>query len=189
MSARIWTSLLLAFTIVAQLSVPAGLIVRRELALHRGIVLRFRTAPVDPADAFRGRYVALGFVERSAPCSVAFRPHQPLYVRAETGADGFARLVDAARHPGSTGVWFRASSGYSGGTTSVLVDLPFDRFYLDEDAAPQAEKIYREANRRNPAAGKTRETWLQVRVYHGLAVPEDLCIDGRPIGEALRQAR
>ena len=187
MSARTWIALLLGVAVAAQLAVPAGMIVRRELVLHRGVALRFRTAPVDPYDAFRGRYVALGFDERSALCEDKFRAHQSIYVRAETGTNGFAHLAEAARQPGGTGVWFRASANYSTDGKSVTVDLPFDRFYMDEKSAPQAEKLYREINRRNRPAADKRETWLQVRVYRGLAVPEELYVDGRPIREALRR--
>jgi len=187
MSARTWIALLLGVAVAAQLAVPAGMIMRRELVLHRGVALRFRTAPVDPYDAFHGRYVALGFDERSVPCAARFRPHQSIYVRAETGTNGFAHLVAAARQPGATGIWFRASASYNTGEKAVMVDLPFDRFYMDEKSAPQAEKLYREINRRNRPAADKRETWLQVRVYHGLAVPEELYVDGRPIREALRR--
>jgi len=189
MSSRTRMTLFLALTFVAQLAVPAGMIVRRELALQRGAALRFHTAPVDPYDAFRGRYIALAFNERSVPCAETFRAHQSIYVRAETGTNGFASLVEAARRPGDTGVWFRASAGYGAGEKAVSVDLPFDRFYMDETSAPQAEKLYRAINRRNRPAGEKRETWLQVRVYRGLAVPEELYVDGRPIRAALRQTK
>ena len=113
MNARTSMALLLALAFATQLAVPAGMIVRRELALQRGVALRFRTAPVDPYDAFRGRYVALAFNERSVPCAETFRAHQSIYVRAETGTNGFAHLAEAARRPGGTGVWFRASADYS----------------------------------------------------------------------------
>ncbi|MBD3853743.1 MAG: GDYXXLXY domain-containing protein [Acidobacteria bacterium] len=51
------------FTVVAlvQLTVAGGAIVRSELALRTGEAFRFRIQPVDPVDAFRGRYVAIRF--------------------------------------------------------------------------------------------------------------------------------
>lgn len=59
-------NLLLALLVVlaaAQLAVPASMIVQRETVLTQGRVYKFKTAPVDPVDAFRGRYVALRFEE------------------------------------------------------------------------------------------------------------------------------
>ena len=46
---------------VVQIAAPASMILRRERALDRGERFLFRTAPVDPYDAFRGRYVAPSF--------------------------------------------------------------------------------------------------------------------------------
>lgn len=56
-----WTPRLLVLLCVIQLAVPAFMIVRREHALSMGRAFKFRTAPVDPYDAYRGRYVALNF--------------------------------------------------------------------------------------------------------------------------------
>ena len=49
--------------LAAQFSVMGLMIARREMTLRNGVVCRFLTAPVDPYDAFRGRYVALNFAE------------------------------------------------------------------------------------------------------------------------------
>jgi uncharacterized membrane-anchored protein len=56
-----WRLLVFAVVGLAQLAVPASLIWKREQTLRHGSVWKFRTAPVDPVDAFRGRYVALEF--------------------------------------------------------------------------------------------------------------------------------
>jgi len=47
--------------VLAQLLVPIRMIWERESAIHKGEVLHLKTAPVDPADPFRGRYVRLNF--------------------------------------------------------------------------------------------------------------------------------
>jgi uncharacterized membrane-anchored protein len=139
---------------------------------------------VDPYDAFRGRYVALSFDGRSAPCPDAVRRRQTVYVCAEADTNGFARLTRAALRPDAAGVWFRARASHGpgpngAGDKTLPLDLPFDRFYMDERAAPRAEELYRRANRR----GGPQDAWLQVRVHRGLAVPEDLYVSGRPIRE------
>ncbi len=53
--------LIAAFFCVALLQIytPVSMIIARESTLKEGVLFRFKTAPVDPYDAFRGRYVAL----------------------------------------------------------------------------------------------------------------------------------
>src|SRR3546814_15739493 len=55
--------LLLAIALVLQWALPASLAARSEYVLRNGARYYLRTAPVDPADAFRGRYVALQFAD------------------------------------------------------------------------------------------------------------------------------
>ncbi|MFL6501202.1 MAG: GDYXXLXY domain-containing protein, partial [Candidatus Udaeobacter sp.] len=54
---------LLIFGVVAlaQLTVPAAMVWQRNQTLEQGRVWKFRTAPVDPVDVIRGRYIALRF--------------------------------------------------------------------------------------------------------------------------------
>lgn len=56
-----WRWLLFALLCVAQWAVPLAMVQRAERTLSEGTAYRFRTAPVDPADPFRGRYVTLDF--------------------------------------------------------------------------------------------------------------------------------
>ena len=42
-----------------QLLIPIQMITSRERILDKGTLYKFRTRPVDPYDAFRGKYVAL----------------------------------------------------------------------------------------------------------------------------------
>ena len=40
-----------------QIITPLSMIIKRESVLKNGGQFKFKTAPVDPYDAFRGRYV------------------------------------------------------------------------------------------------------------------------------------
>ncbi len=55
--------LLVAFILVAlaQLYVPTKMILNRENVLANGTDFKFRTAPIDPNDPFRGKYVNLQY--------------------------------------------------------------------------------------------------------------------------------
>src|SRR5205823_4166257 len=46
---------------LAQLAVPATMVWQRDQTLKQGRIWKFRTAPVDPVDVIRGRYIALRF--------------------------------------------------------------------------------------------------------------------------------
>src|SRR4051794_25624362 len=99
---------LILFGLVAlvQLAAPASMIWKREQTLRHGSLWRFRTAPVDPVDAFRGRYIALQFeaesVEIPPPTNAGF--NEMVFVTLRQSADGFAEIdqVLSARPPGDT---------------------------------------------------------------------------------------
>lgn len=183
------------FAVVAavQLAVPGGMIVRRETVLRDGEAFKFRTAPVDPYDAFRGRYVALrvdtgngenegGFGFRGVPAEPGhtYRRGQKVYARIEVGDDGFAKLAKVTRVPPTDTPWLTARVNYSYGDDEVNLELPFDRYYMDEGEAPEAELAYNRLSSR-----EVRNTWVTVRVRNGFAVLEELHLDGLPVREYL----
>ena len=174
---------LLGLALLAQLAVPASMILKRERTLAHGQAFKFRTAPVDPYDAFRGRFVALGFDRNSvvAPPGHDFARGQTVHVRLEEDADGFAKLAEILRDRPDGAPYLTTKILYVGGD-QVHLRLPFDRFYMDEDAAPAAEQAYWKY-----AAASNRNAYVQVRIEKGFAVLEDLCVDGTPIREYLAQ--
>ena len=180
------TRLLLALfglALFAQLAVPASMILKRERTLAHGQAFKFRTSPVDPYDAFRGRYVALGFDRNSvvAPPGHDFARGQTVHVRLEEDADGFAKLAEILRDPPDAAPYLTTKIQYVGGN-QVHLRLPFDRFYMDEDAAPAAEQAYWKYS-----ASSNRNAYVQIRIEKGFAVLEDLYVDGQPIREYLAQ--
>ena len=174
------TRLLLGFlglALLAQLAVPASMILKRERTLAHGQAFKFRTAPVDPYDAFRGRFVALGFDQNSvvAPPGHDFARGQTVHVLLAEDADGFATLGELRRERPDAAPYLTTKILYVGGDV-VHLRLPFDRFYMDEDAAPAAERAYRQNS-----ASSNRNAYVQVRIEKGFAVLEDLYVDGTPI--------
>ena len=59
--------LLGVFVLVAlmQLFVPANMIWSREKVLNEGKIYKFKTAPIDPNDPFRGKYISLNFEQNA----------------------------------------------------------------------------------------------------------------------------
>lgn len=174
---------------MVQLAVPVDQIRIREDILRNGTAYKFRTAPVDPSDAFRGRYVALSYADTLAP----FRPGEsllfgnPAYVVLNKDAQGFANFGELSPHPPNQGDFLRVTfQGGAGGdhTGKASFRLPFDRFFMEESKAPRAEAAYwRQGNRRRPT--EAPPTYVLVRVKDGRGVIEDLFIDNRPIRDFL----
>jgi len=165
---------------IAQLAIPAWMIKRRELTLAEGDVFHCKTQPVDPYDAFRGRYVALNFdieTYSNTDHTVSFDRRQQVYAKLGTGEDGFA-VIDSL-HPDKIDepcipvrIW------HGRGRHSYRLRLPMDRFYLEEELAPEAERLYRQHSRRGSS-----NTYAVIRVRNAFSVIEDLIIDGKSVYE------
>lgn len=178
--------LLIALGIAAQFAALSSILVKREMILRYGEVHRFKTAPVDPYDPFRGRYVALGFDIESKPIETPRVFYYDQYCYAQLGADsnGFATVeaLFSEKPEGGSYIKTQIRYSYASNETSYLIKLPFDRFYMPEKLAPEAERAYQKANRR----GDTQSAAAVVRVWRGDAVIQDLEINGVPILEYLK---
>ena len=185
---RRWIPALFVLLALIQLAIPLGQIWSYEDTLKTGKLYKFLTAPVDPSDAFRGKYVALNFKDTFAPVhpgdSVGYR--HSAYVGLEEGPDGFAKFTELRKTIPEKGDYLRVK-GTWGDAKSTNFNLPFDRFYMEEASAPKAEEAYfKNGNRRN----QTGElTYVVVRVKGGRGVIEDLFLKGKPIREVLKADR
>lgn len=167
-----------------QLAVPASMLLGRERTLREGEVFKFQTAPVDPYDAFRGRYVALSVGNQTVEWDgepLRGRRHHDVYASIEAGPDGYAVVTCASRRPPESGAYVRAYT-WNSADRQVNIRLPIDRYYLPEDEAPAAERAYRANSRRDNRAAE-----VVVRVRNGDLVIEDLLVEGLPIREWLAQ--
>ena len=181
---KTWILPALLVLALVQLAVPIGMIVRRELTLREGKAFRFRTAPVDPYDAFRGKYVALAIEPQSVAVkeSEKYVRGQPAYAVLAPGTNGFATVVRVEPRRPAVGDYIAVRAEYdvwAGG--QLRLRWPFDRYYLNERDAPRAEQAYREHSR-----GGARDAYVQVRVKNGFAVLEELYVGGKPVAEALK---
>lgn len=168
---------------IIQLSVAAGAIIRSEIALRSGEVYRFKLRPVDPVDAFRGRYVALRLAETNAPIAEAlpYLHNKRVYVPLTTDDEGFAVFGQVLFDRPDTGDYLRLRCGIEhteeSGQRLVSLAIPFQRYYMPEELAKEVDRsMWRRGQR--PA-------WVTVRVRAGAAVVEDLYVDGVTIREWL----
>lgn len=172
-----WRLIVFALVVFAQLAVPASMIWKRERTLREGRVWKFRTAPVDPVDAFRGRYVALEFEaegqEITPPPNAKYG--QTVFVTLRPDAEGFAAIDQVLPSRPEADDFMEAQ------LHGATVSLPFDRYWVTERDAPAAETAYRAQSRR-----EKRNAFVTVRVFKGDAALEQLYLDGLPLGEYLR---
>ena len=181
MNARRIRIILFVVVALVQLAVAGGAIFRSELALRTGEIFRFSIQPVDPVDAFRGRYVAIRFALDRAPApeGLEVARQQWVFVPLEVGSDGLAAYGPAALEPPASGAYLRLRSGGvypdEDGVRRVWVTMPFNRYYMDENLAPEAERAV--WSRRSGQ----REAFVTVRVRKGVGVLEELYIGEVPI--------
>ena len=172
---------------VVQIAVPIGQIRKYEDVLQTGQPYKFRTAPVDPYDAFRGKYVALSYAQVAAPKKhgdvIPFRA--TAYVSLTQDENGFAVFREVSLNPPSMGDYLRVECLFIESNYMAYFRLPFDRFFMEESKAPQAELAYlRYGNRRGTRT--TAQTYVAVRVKNGRGVIEDLFINDQPIREFIK---
>lgn len=179
---------LLLIAIVAQLAVLGTLIRSRELVLRDGEAFRFKTRPIDPADPFQGRYVSLGFdnnfVSAANGETSAARFRETVYVRIEADPDGFARFSGWSLKKPASGAFLKTrckgersrwdSTGRQSESPGIWIDIPFNRYYMDEAKAPRAEAVVRDAARGS-------NCWAVVRILNGRAVVEDVIAKGQSL--------
>jgi len=166
---------------LAQLAVPAYAVWMRTQTLSHGRVWKFRTAPVDPVDLVRGRYIALRFASEEVPQAERLKPGRWAYAVLKEATDGFA-IVDHVSAEPIAGDNVIKVENVGWWESKQRLRFPFNNFWVSEDLAPAAETAYA-ANTRQ----QKQNAYATVRVRNGDAALEELYIDGQPLKEYLRQ--
>ncbi|MBC7937405.1 MAG: GDYXXLXY domain-containing protein [Rhizobacter sp.] len=181
----IW--LAFALLVLLQLWVPASVIRKKEDILSTGTAFKFRTAPRDPNDYLRGKYVFLNFNETAYTITNGknFENGQLIYVTVGTDSAGFAKIIavsdnekDAPENHIKTLVNY---TDYAD-PKKIFVQWPFERFYMEESKAPLAEEAYNETR-----VDSSIISYALVKVKYGDAVLENVYIDNKPIDEYIKK--
>jgi len=191
MKKRTW--LLVAFLLVAlaQLFVPAQMIWSRETILNEGEEFKFRTAPIDPNDPFRGKYITLRFKAEEIEVADAqdWEHGQEIFVQLKTDDQGFAKPESVVKNkPAASELPFVKATvqhvNTLDGKATLFINFPFDRFYMEESKAPEAEQTYLESQ-----LDSTQIAYALVRIRNGDAVLKDVFIDSVSITELVKARR
>jgi uncharacterized membrane-anchored protein len=172
--------------VLAQLYVPASMIFNEERVITEGRAFKFRTAPIDPNDPFRGKYVALYFNENAVEVEEAtdWTMGELVFATITTDSAGYAVIKSVSKtKPTGAEDYIKATVEYSVSDSlhRVYVSYPFDRFYMEEFKAPVAETVYTEAS-----LDSNQVAYALVMVRNGDAVVTDIFIDDVSIKEVIR---
>lgn len=175
-----WRILLLVAAALLQLAAPVSLIMSYENTLAQGKVFKVRCRPVDPEDAFRGRYLTLDLqIEAVSP---AENPQHGFgWLELMEGPDGFARVKafhDLKGPRCEPCVKGRERFSFDPETERSIPSfhLEVTRFYLEEQRARRLDPLFAKAVRE-------RTVWAVIRAKNGVAAIENVYIDGKPVGD------
>jgi len=173
---------------IVQLFVPAQMIFNRETVLKEGTVYKFKTRPVDPNDPFRGKYINLQYdINTLKTDDTLWQRKEEGYVYLIKDADGFAEATSISREkPDLNEDYVIAEiSWYNKNTKEVGINLPFNRYYMEESKADAAEEAYRDAQRDS----LPDNTYALVHIKNGRAVLADVLIDNISIKDHVKNDR
>lgn len=189
MNSKKITGIAFALLVLLQFWVPVSMIREKQNILGNGTAFKFRTAPVDPGDYLRGKYVSLDFRESSFDVSglKQLEGGQEVYVDIASDSAGFAKITAVNIHKENAGKnYIKTTVRYTGfegmNTTRIYIDWPFDRFYMEESKAPMAEKAYNESR-----ADSNIVSYALVKVKNGEAVIENFFINELPVDEYIKK--
>ena len=174
--------ILFAIAALAQWAAPLSQIWTHEQVLAQGTLIRLKCSAPDPYDPLRGRYLAVRpeLREATMPAGMKLQKGMQVYAQLAPGADGLATLSGLSLTPPASGDFIRVKARYVY-NDKVSFEWPFDRFYVNEKLAPEADKWF--AQNIRTAKGIIAE----VRVLNGRAVLQDLSLDGKPFREILKE--
>lgn len=175
-----------ALMVLAQWYVPISMIRGQERIVKEGISFKFKVAPIDPHDHFRGKYVWLNY-EQSAikvkpnsewPSEWDYREKQA-FATISIDSAGYAIFNDLLLEKPSSGNYLRLKVSWFDNDQNIAhVEIPFDRYYMEESKAHEAESLYNESFR-NPENPK--QAWAIISILEGEGVLQGLYLEGKSI--------
>ena len=179
--------ILAAFILLAlvQLYVPAKMILEREKILEKGVEFKFKTAPIDPNDPFRGKYINLQYENNVIEIQNEdeWFSGEDIYVILAKDNNGFAKIKSVSKTKPSEDLLFvkaKVSFISTDDSQKLTVDYPFDRYYMEESKAVEAENLYRKS-----LTDTSQNVYALVKIKDGEAVLKDVLINDVSIRDIL----
>jgi len=169
---------------LSQWLIPISGIMQHEQTLAKGTLFKLKCSAPDPYDPLRGRFLAVRPEQRevTVPAGLKLQNGMHFYATLTTATDGLACITSLSLTPPTSGDFIRLKSGYVY-SEKTHIEWPFDRFYINEKLAPEADKWFTENIR------SAKGILAEVRVLNGRAVLADLSFDGKPLREILKSRK
>lgn len=175
--------MLFLFVAMAQLFVPSQMIYNQEDIINTGKLVKFQCEPIDPNDPFRGKYITLKFKESTIKVKNVkeWNSNETIFAKIETAKDGFAKIKSISKtKPNDDSIYLKLKINYitEYDGNKIHLDFPFNRFYMNENKAKNAEIAYAESTK-----DTTKIAYALVATKNGEAVIKDVLIDNISIKE------
>ena len=189
---KLYVTIGFAAMLLLQLGMPSKMIYDQKQALEVGIPYKFKTQPIDPSDPFRGKYVALNYeLDKFNTTDSSYTRGQEIYVYIEADSLGYAQATQVSHTKLKIDRdYVMAEVDWSSGT-EVFFSLPFNRLYMEEGKAYEAETAYSNANLRSWQQREKTDSECYALVYidGGTVRLEDVFIDEVSLREVVLQNR
>ena len=166
--------ILLAFI---QWLIPSKIIFDNNDILKNGRLVKFKCAPVDPSDPFRGKSLTLRF--DSSFCKVRnakeWKNDEKIFVQLHIDEEGYAHVTGLSKEQpkGNTEYVTAKTQKYSSYYDSTLYFVyPFESYYLEESKSQVAGELYQES-----VNDSGQVTYGLVAIKEGNAVLKDVMIN------------
>ena len=182
---RYLSIVLFSVMVIPQWYVPISMISGQEHLLRTGKVWKFKTRPIDPTDPFRGKYITLSFEASTAQVDTTLNWdfNEDIYVVLKKDSAGYASIFDVTKtRPLEDVSYIKAKAGHGVWNGSLSIHYPFNRFYLEESKASEAERLYWNAN-----TDFTQVAYAVVRIKDGNTALEDVMVNGKSIVTVIRE--
>lgn len=176
--------ILFLFVVIAQLFVPSQMIYNQEDIINTGKIVKFQCEPIDPNDPFRGKYITLNFKESGIKVKNLkdWNRNETVFAKITTSQDGFAKIKSISKtEPTDNSIYLKLKINYIAdydNENKIYLDFPFNRFYMNENKAKNAEEVYAEST-----IDTTKTACAVVATKNGEAVIKDVLIDNISIKE------
>ena len=120
---------------LVQLYIPANMIWQQQKTITQGKAYRFETAPVDPNDPFRGKYITLRFTaeDYSPEDWDAIPSRGKINVLLGEDENGLAKVIGLQEFKPEAGVdYFKAEIDYKNKSRQIVsLHFPFDKYFYN----------------------------------------------------------
>lgn len=168
--------------VLIQLFIPSQMIFNQEIILKKGKVYKFKTLPVDPSDPFKGKYINLNYeIDSYETNDSLWQQDEDIYVYLTKDSLGFAKIDTISRaliSNRNNNDYIKTKAGwYSNYSNKLSIEFSFNRYYMEETKAYDAELAVR--NRQRDSL--PNNTYALVYVKDGEVVLDDVIIDNMSI--------